>query len=130
MKKYIPIPVFHDTIFGKECDPDYIAECMANGMPEEDMKHLLHEFGAYVLSMFEIKEGDHMGRVYTEAQAKATKAYYEKQTESGQVQIIVRMTKEDRERLQKAAAASGKAQKDFVMDALNEAIKKEIGAGE
>lgn len=65
-----------------------------------------------------------MGRKYTEAQAKATKAYYEKQTESGQVQIIVRMTKEDREQLQKAAAASGKAQKDFVMDALNEAIRR------
>lgn len=71
-----------------------------------------------------------MGRVYTDAQKKATKTYYEKQTENGQVQIIVRMTKEDRERLQKAAAASGKAQKDFAMDALNEAIKKEIGAGE
>lgn len=65
-----------------------------------------------------------MGRKYTEAQAKATKNYYEKQTENGQVQIIVRMTKEDRERLQKAAAVSGKAQNDFVMDALNEAIMR------
>ena len=56
MKKYIPIPEYHDQIFGGECDTAYIAECVANGMPEEDVKHLIREFGEEVLNMFEIEE--------------------------------------------------------------------------
>lgn len=56
MKKYIPIPEYHDQIFGGECDTAYIAECMANGMPEEDVEHLIREYGAEVLNMFEIEE--------------------------------------------------------------------------
>ena len=56
MKKYIPIPEYHDQIFGGEVDTTYIEKCMIEGMPEEDVKHLIREFGAEVLNMFEIEE--------------------------------------------------------------------------
>ena len=56
MKKYIPIPEYHDQIFGGEVDTAYIEKCMTEGMPEEDVKHLIREYGAEVLNMFEIEE--------------------------------------------------------------------------
>ena len=56
MKKYIPIPKYHDQIFGGEVDTAYIEKCMTEGMPEEDVKHLIREFGEEVLNMFEIEE--------------------------------------------------------------------------
>ena len=56
MKKYIPIPEYHDQIFGGEVDTVYIEKCMTEGMPEEDVKHLIREFGAEVLNMFDVEE--------------------------------------------------------------------------
>ena len=56
MKKYIPIPEYHDQIFGGEVDTAYIEKCMTEGMPEEDVEHLIREYGAEDLNMFEIEE--------------------------------------------------------------------------
>ena len=56
MKKYIVKPEYADQIFGGECDTAYVEECMKNGMPEEDVMHLVREFGEEVLEQFDIEE--------------------------------------------------------------------------
>ena len=57
MKKYIPKTESADRIFGGECDTAYVERCMTEGMPEEDVKHLIREWGAEMLEMFDIIEG-------------------------------------------------------------------------
>ena len=56
MKKYLPKMESADRLFGGECDTAYVERCMTEGMPEEDVKHLIREFGEEVLNMFEIEE--------------------------------------------------------------------------
>lgn len=61
-----------------------------------------------------------MGNKYTEAQAKAT-AKYLKQFKT----ILIRISDEDFERIQKAVEKSGKTQKDFIYDAVMEAVERQ-----
>lgn len=56
MKKYTVKAEYADQIFGGECDTEYIEECMRNGIPEEDVMHLVREFGEEVLEQFDIEE--------------------------------------------------------------------------
>lgn len=56
MKKYMVKTEYADQIFGGECDTAYVEECMQNGMPEEDVMHLVREFGEAVLDQFDIEE--------------------------------------------------------------------------
>lgn len=56
MKKYTVKSEYADQIFGGECDTAYVEECMQNGMPEEDVMHLVREFGDAVLDQFDIEE--------------------------------------------------------------------------
>lgn len=56
MKKYTVKAEYADQIFGGECDTEYVEECMQNGMQEEDVMHLVREFGEAVLDQFDIEE--------------------------------------------------------------------------
>lgn len=56
MKKYMLKMESADRLFGGEVDTAYVERCMAEGMPEEDVKHLIREWGTEVLEMFDIIE--------------------------------------------------------------------------
>lgn len=66
-----------------------------------------------------------MGRKYTEAQKKAAENYL-----SGFSQFLVRMRPDDLKRLERAAESAGKSRAAFVLDAITDAVDKQIGAGE
>lgn len=55
MKKYTVKAEYADQIFGS-AESSYVDECMQNGMPEEDVMHLVREWGPEVLEQFDIEE--------------------------------------------------------------------------
>lgn len=61
--KYMVKPEYADQIFSGECDTSYVEECMKNGMPEEDVQHLIREFGKEVINMFEVEEEAEMAEI-------------------------------------------------------------------
>ena len=61
-----------------------------------------------------------MGKVYTPAQAKATAKYLAQFRK-----ILLRVTDEDFNRIQTAVEKSGKTQKDFLYDAVMEAVERQ-----
>ena len=66
-----------------------------------------------------------MSKRLTEAKKAAIKKYL-----GNFSQFVVRMLPDDLERLDRAAEAAGKSRAAFVQDAIDEAISKQIGAGE
>lgn len=66
-----------------------------------------------------------MSKQLTEAKKAAIKKYLERFS-----QFVVRMNDDDFKRLNQAAEAAGKSRAAFVLDAIEEAISKQIGAGE
>lgn len=66
-----------------------------------------------------------MSKQLTEAKKAAIKKYLERFS-----QFVVRMNDDDFKRLNQAAEAAGKSRAAFVQDAIDEAISKQIGAGE
>ena len=64
MQKYRVKAEFADQIFGGECDTAYVEECMQNGMPEQDVMHLVRELGEEVLEQFDIEEEEEVKRWY------------------------------------------------------------------
>ena len=66
-----------------------------------------------------------MSKRLTEAKKAAIKKYLD-----GFSQFVVRMRPDDLERLDRAAETAGKSRAAFVQDAIDEAISKQIGAGE
>jgi len=69
MKDYRVKTEFADQNFGGECDTAYVKDCMQNGMPEEDVMHLVREFGEDVLNQFDIEEDADDGIYETEKDA-------------------------------------------------------------
>lgn len=55
MKKYTVKAEYADQIFGS-AESSYVDECLQNGMPEEDVMHLVREWGPEVLEQFDIEE--------------------------------------------------------------------------
>ena len=66
-----------------------------------------------------------MSKQLTEAKKAAIKKYLKRFS-----QFVVRMNDDDFKRLNRAAEAAGKSRAAFVQDAIDEAISKQIGAGE
>lgn len=44
MKKYIVKPEYQDEFYGR-CDVEYIEQCQERGIPQEDIDHLIREWG-------------------------------------------------------------------------------------
>lgn len=66
-----------------------------------------------------------MSKQLTKAKKAAIKKYLERFS-----QFVVRMNDDDFKRLNQAAEAAGKSRAAFVQDAIDEAISKQIGAGD
>lgn len=52
-KKYRVKEAFIDNWYGGETDVDYIEKCQNDGIPEEDIKHIVNEYGAQVIDQLE-----------------------------------------------------------------------------
>lgn len=61
-----------------------------------------------------------MGAIYTEAQKRASRKY-----EAKQAQLNYRVPPEQKERYEKAAAASNKSLRSFILEAIEEKIERE-----
>ena len=50
---YRVIERYIDNWYGKECDTEYIEKCQKEGIPEEDIKHMVNEYGMEVTELLE-----------------------------------------------------------------------------
>lgn len=50
---YRVIERYIDNWYGKECDAEYIEQCQREGIPEEDIKHMVNEYGMEVTELLE-----------------------------------------------------------------------------
>lgn len=53
MTKYRVKNEYIDNWYGGEADLDYINECQTNGLPQEDIDHMVREYGNEVLDQLE-----------------------------------------------------------------------------
>lgn len=66
------------------------------------------------------KEGEEMGKSYTDAQARATKEYLKTL-----VSISIRVKKEEKDRYNKAAKKAGMSLRSFLLQSMEEKIVKD-----